>query len=315
MSEEITTTEGLAPVASFDEAVQRAMGEIDEATPIEEDSALPAEPNEPDAPQDDASEEPVGEVAEQLEDGTFDFDDTPEGSEESDDAPGMQYFQIEGIDEPVSLEELAKGYLRQSDYTRKTQELAELRKEAESSVKNVGEGAATLWESLRDDPVGTAAYLAVRAGLIDEKAVSARIKEVDGIRLVDETTLSNLVQERLDSAVQTDPRVQEAQAARIHQTIDRQFAAIEQDVGQPLSERARIKTLEFATQHGIADLRVAFAALRGQSKARDTESRKASTSPERPQPKPREDAGTREGEIVDFDEASRRALASLGIET
>jgi len=33
----------------------------------------------------------------------------------------------------VDIEELKKGYLRQSDYTRKTQELAELRKQQETA--------------------------------------------------------------------------------------------------------------------------------------------------------------------------------------
>lgn len=101
---------------------------------------------------------------------------------------------------------------------------------------------------------------------------------------------------------------------RIDAQIESQFSEIESQVGQKLSERARIKTLEFATQHGIADLRVAFAALRGQTAAKPKE-RKATSSPERPQPKPRDDTATREGEVVDFEEAARRALASLGIES
>ena len=309
-----TSSEGLAPVASFDEAVQRAMGEIDAATSVEAEPALPAGSNDPEAPTDDAEVDVDVQASEQPEDETFDFDDAPEASEESNTFdPKRELFTIEGFDEPVSLEELAKGYLRQSDYTRKTQELAALRKQAEESVRNVGEGAATLWESLKDDPVGTAAYLAVRAGLIDEKAVSARLKEVQGIRLVDEATLQSLVQERLDSAVQSDPRVQQAQANRVQAQIDGQFAAIESDIGRPLSERARIRTLQFATEHGIADLRVAFAALRGQSQPKREV--KASSSPERPQPKPRDDAAFTEGEVVSFEEAARRALVSLGVET
>ena len=311
-----TSTEGLAPVASFDEAVQRAMGEIDLAESVVEEEALPVDSNEPEAPQDDAELDLDVEASEQPDDETFDFDDAPEASEESDEPVGLNdntLIQIEGFDAPIPLGELAKGYLRQSDYTRKTQELAELRKQAEESVRNVGEGAASLWEALKDDPAGTAAYLAVRAGLIDESAVSTRLREVKGLRLVDEATLQSLVQERLDSAVQSDPRVQEAAMRRIDAQIESQFSEIESQVGQKLSERARIKTLEFATQHGIADLRVAFAALRGQTSPK--REAKVSSSPERPKPKPRDDVAAREGEVVDFEEAARRALAALGIES
>lgn len=44
-----------------------------------------------------------------------------------------QTFHIEGIGD-VSLEELQKGYLRQSDYTKKTQQVAQQRKEVEQAV-------------------------------------------------------------------------------------------------------------------------------------------------------------------------------------
>ena len=44
-----------------------------------------------------------------------------------------QVTQVEIDWEMVDIEELKKGYLRQSDYTRKTQELAELRKQQETA--------------------------------------------------------------------------------------------------------------------------------------------------------------------------------------
>lgn len=312
---ESTSSEGLAPVANFDEAVERALGEIDLAESVAEEEALPAESNEPVAELDDAELEVEGQASEQPDDETFDFDLEEESdTEPTEEVSGINdntLLRIAGFDEPVSLGELAQGYLRQADYTRKTQELAELRKKAEESAKNVGEGAAALWESLKDDPSGTAAYLAVRAGLLTEDQVPKRLKEVEGIRLVDEATLDALVQERLDAAVREDPRVQEAQYRRVQQTIDSQFAEIESAVGKPLSERARVKTLEFATQHGIADLRVAFAALRGQTSTKQPKD--TPRSPERPTAKPRAEKPVK-GEVVDFEESARRALADLGIE-
>lgn len=50
---------------------------------------------------------------------------------------------IDGIGE-VTLDELKNGYLRQSDYTKKTQEIANKRKETEEAIK--------LYESLQQNP-------------------------------------------------------------------------------------------------------------------------------------------------------------------
>lgn len=49
------------------------------------------------------------------------------GSEKQDSE--AQVFEIDG--QKLTLDELKSGYLRQSDYTKKTQELAEQRKELE----------------------------------------------------------------------------------------------------------------------------------------------------------------------------------------
>ena len=67
-------------------------------------------------------------------------EETPQATPETDNPPQAEPEQtnpqaypetIEVDGEQVPVEELTKGYLRQSDYTRKTQELAEARKQAE----------------------------------------------------------------------------------------------------------------------------------------------------------------------------------------
>lgn len=55
--------------------------------------------------------------------------------------------KVGGKDVEVTLDELLKGYQRQSDYTRKTQELAETRQEAADAL--------ALLNDLRNDPQGT----------------------------------------------------------------------------------------------------------------------------------------------------------------
>lgn len=61
-------------------------------------------------------------------------------------------------DQEVPFSELQKGYLRQSDYTRKTQEVANLKKQAE--------WAQGLQENLRRDPLGTLQAMAEELRLI-----------------------------------------------------------------------------------------------------------------------------------------------------
>ena len=56
--------------------------------------------------------------------------------------PKIETIEIDG--EEVSIEELKNGYLRQSDYTRKTQEVARTKKEVEEAVQ--------LYETLKQNP-------------------------------------------------------------------------------------------------------------------------------------------------------------------
>jgi len=59
-------------------------------------------------------------------------DEEEETEEEVEAAPELYKVIIDGEEVEVSLDELQKGYSRQSDYTRKTQQLAQQRKEAEA---------------------------------------------------------------------------------------------------------------------------------------------------------------------------------------
>jgi phosphoribosylpyrophosphate synthetase len=61
-----------------------------------------------------------------------DVQDEEEETEEVEAAPDLYKVIIDGEEVEVSLDELQKGYSRQSDYTRKTQQLAQQRKEAEA---------------------------------------------------------------------------------------------------------------------------------------------------------------------------------------
>ena len=80
-------------------------------------------------------EEP-DEIEEPIDEYDDDVQDTQEEEEEREEVeaaePELYKVVIDGEEVEVSLDELQKGYSRQSDYTRKTQQLAQQRKEAEA---------------------------------------------------------------------------------------------------------------------------------------------------------------------------------------
>jgi len=78
--------------------------------------------------------EQTEEVDEPIDEYEDDVQDTQEEeeTEEVEAAPDLYKVIIDGEEVEVSLDELQKGYSRQSDYTRKTQQLAQQRKEAEA---------------------------------------------------------------------------------------------------------------------------------------------------------------------------------------
>lgn len=66
-------------------------------------------------------------------------EDTPEQTAEPEQPAEPQKFtvKIDGKDESVTLDELLSGYQRQSDYTRKTQEIAAARKQIETGTNEL----------------------------------------------------------------------------------------------------------------------------------------------------------------------------------
>ena len=86
------------------------------------DDLLGTRPN----PQTEEVDEPTDEYEDDVQ------DEEEETEEEVEAAPELYKVIIDGEEVEVSLDELQKGYSRQSDYTRKTQQLAQQRKEAEA---------------------------------------------------------------------------------------------------------------------------------------------------------------------------------------
>ena len=103
--------------------------ESEEAQPTDVEESQPEEEGES---FEEESEEALEEESEEDESEEV----TEESDEESEEAP-LYAVTINGEEREVSLEELTKGYSRQSDYTKKTQDLAAKRKEAEDVHKQM----------------------------------------------------------------------------------------------------------------------------------------------------------------------------------
>ena len=93
----------------------------------EEQESDEGEEEEAEEPQDEEEQEP---------DESGEGDEETDGEEEDDSDASEVYFTTPDGDE-VTLDELKSGYLRQSDYTKKTQQLAEMRKQGEAALQQV----------------------------------------------------------------------------------------------------------------------------------------------------------------------------------
>ena len=95
--------------------------ETEEAQPTEEEESQPIE-------EDESLEEEPEEESEEEDD---------EGTDEEAEEDLLYAVTVNGAEQEVSLDELMKGYSRQSDYTRKTQEVSEQRKEFDAMKQNM----------------------------------------------------------------------------------------------------------------------------------------------------------------------------------
>ena len=115
-----TATEALLTMLDAEDA----QPSTEEEAPLEE-----TEDSQPETEEESVDEEEVEESDEEEED--YEPDDNRDA--EGDDTSDVYSVKVDGQDIEVSLDELVAGYSRQSDYTRKTQELATERKELEEA--------------------------------------------------------------------------------------------------------------------------------------------------------------------------------------
>lgn len=246
---------------TLEEIFDQAEAEVEGLAPdTDVDPDSPAGETDADALDEDISDGDETADSEQADADVDQFDfDLEEVEDDTTDTPTLpETVEIEGVGE-VPFTELRDGYLRQADYTRKTQALAEEKK----AFAQQNEAATKIMENLRDDPVGVAAYLALETGLIkDSDLTETKVAALrDAVKVPKAEEVQAEIDRKVEEALANHPQIQSAKLKEVQAAINAEFAEIEDVVGKPLSEKAKTRIIKYANEHDLNDLRVAFDAL------------------------------------------------------
>lgn len=218
----------------------------------------------------------------------------------------------DGADIPKDLDTLKQvlkdqrdGYLRQADYTKKTQALAEERKtfEAESAA------AKRLYDELARDPAATVAYLAEQVGLVEQGALGDKVKHLQGAwepPLTGEA-LEAEIERRVEARLSDHPDLMAAREQAAIARVNEEFAAIEQKHGVVLSDKARMKMLERASAEGTSNLGLVFNAMQAEVQQR-RQQREAARAAATARPGPRDSTSTEPPKVKSVEDAFALAL-------
>lgn len=222
-----TNAAGLA----FQEAFEQAQAEIalEEAASQEPSSSEPETPNVSEGEQ--SAVEPGQEV------GLFtNLSPDHEGKQPEGD---LHEVKVNGETFEVTLQELKNGYQRQADYTRSKQELAA---EQERLTK-----AATLWDALESDYVGTVQALMARSGIKGKVAPKGAAPA--------EQDIEAIVAAKLEEKLAADPRIQAFEQEQSLRQLETIFDAVQKEFNIQLTQGDKQAVLERADQLGNYDLR------------------------------------------------------------
>jgi len=190
-------------------------------------------------------------------------EESEEGEEPEEDEEDLLYaVKIDGEEQEVTLEELTKGYSRQSSYTRKSQELAEHRKEFETAKEQmVGEYNQIQQERTQ--------YVQALQQLMENQMGALgqwndvnweQMKNEDPIEYVTKKEEYREAQDNFNKVQQEQQRVQQISMAdnqKQHQEmVQREFKALVDvlpEWGEPEKQKSLAKDLKsYATDSGFS---------------------------------------------------------------
>lgn len=253
--------DGLA--LSLEEAFAESLAEVEGTDSIEAEPAQSPGEAEAEVVQETTSEELVEQPEADADNGELaaamlevvDGEENP--SSESGITPGSEEdmartFTYDTVDGPQTstLKELIEGSMMRADYTRKTQTLAQDRKNLED--------ANTFYDKFRADPSGFARGLAVEAGWLNPEDGPVQAKKFASIPTQDD--FNELINQRVEEQLKVDPRITGFEQYEQQRLVDDAFTALEQKVEMEIPQDLRISLVEEAVARGTADLELIFEA-------------------------------------------------------
>lgn len=208
-------------------------------------------------------QQPEGQVEEQAAEETYEESEPEEleATEEvvEEEEPPRYRVKVDNEEVEVTLDELLKGYSRTSDYTKKTQTLAEQRKAVEAERQRIEEAA-----KVRDQ-------YAQRLAIVEQMLTSqpeenlAELKEVDPIqyavkvaeRAEREKQLAAIRQERMTIAARQQAEHQDRLRAHLSSEAEKLKAAIPEMADEAKGEVIRKEIKDFAKSIGFSDQELA----------------------------------------------------------
>jgi hypothetical protein len=179
--------------------------------------------------------------------------ETGEAAVEAPEEPELYVVKVGGREEQVSLEDLTNGYMRQADYTRKTQELAQQREQVAQMH--------ALQTALERDPRATLAALAgvfgVDFGAAAQGAAANQLSvETDPLEILAKQveTLTGTLTAQQQAALQAQQQAQ--QQAAIQAQVDREIA----DLKGAHGEFDHMELVRYAVENQAPNLAVAYRA-------------------------------------------------------
>ena len=249
-------------------AQEALLGLLDSSEKPEKEEAKPSEEVTEDVEQDET--EPEAEETEEAEeaeeeDVAADTDESEESEEEEAEdeeveETALYTVKVNGEDVEVTEDELVRGYSRQSDYTKKTQELAEYRKQLDNGAQHLqGEIAQT--QAARQEYVN-----AMSQAIESNYSVAKQFENTDWERLKVEDREEYLtkrdeyrevqdqirgLQSKQQQAYEQQNRETQAQHQKLLQEEHAKMVSILPEWGEPETQRAIAKSIgEFAISRG-----------------------------------------------------------------
>ena len=215
---------------SFDEAFAQAQEETGFEEPVKEvPSSAPETPLLVDPPKE---EQPAVESDEGV--NLFADSESTEAEEDQDESQSFE-VTVNGVKSQVDETELIAGYQRQADYTRGTQEVAEMKKEHNNAI--------TLWEALEEDYAGTVQRLMARQNITGDIAPKA------------DQDMEALIEAKLAEKLAADPRIQAFENESSLRQLNEIFVAVEKEYNLPaLSNADKQHILEKAQEWETNDI-------------------------------------------------------------